>query len=295
MADYVVATKMALEVPGFTRQLEPLRAYEGQCMGHSAPYAMYSPAVVGSDLLEEWELFMGLAEAMNVELHLGGGSGPLGASAAWTTDTLLELLSAGARVPLSEVRRHPHGVVMGDPDAVVMPADRAVASRLDVGNPQMMAALAALGSAHEHTARVGLPDEELTHLLISRRSRDVVNSTGSSLTSSGARRHNPAFMNPADLAALGLASGDEIVLESRAAAIPAIVEPADDVLPGTISMSHAWGGGPDQDDRVREIGSNTSRLISRFDEPDPWCATPRMSAVPVRVRATRTESPDASA
>src|SRR5690606_33194030 len=71
LAHYVIAPKLSLEVPGFTAPTESLAPH---AMGYPAPYGQYSPALVepppGSDLIQEWEFFYGLAERMNLPLTL---------------------------------------------------------------------------------------------------------------------------------------------------------------------------------------------------------------------------------
>ncbi len=100
---------------------------------------------------------------------------------------------------------------------------------------------------------------------------------------------NPAFMNPEDLADLDLAAGDVVELESDHASILAVVEPADAVRAGVISMAHAFGDAPlpEYDEKVRSIGSNTGRLVNVERDYDRYSGMPRMSAIPVRVKRHR--------
>ena len=67
--------------------------------------------------------------------------------------------------------------------------------------------------------------------------------------------------------------------------IPAVAAASDDVRPGVISMAHCWGDSPsaDPDGRVREIGSNTNRLIDNLDHAEKYSGIPRQSTVPVAV------------
>lgn len=52
-----------------------------------------------------------------------------------------------------------------------------------------------------------------------------------------------------------------------------------------ISMAHCFGDAPEHEDGdVREIGSNTGRLVDNEDVFDPHTGIPRMSAIPVAVR-----------
>ena len=56
-----------------------------------------------------------------------------------TTDELIEVLCEGSRVPLSEVKRHPHGALFPtDPPLRVQPADPETAGRFDLANPVML-------------------------------------------------------------------------------------------------------------------------------------------------------------
>ena len=71
LADYVIATKMTLETPGMTQRAETLKYYTTR---HRllAAYAQYSPRIVdpppGSDLIEEWQFFHGLAKRLDLDL-----------------------------------------------------------------------------------------------------------------------------------------------------------------------------------------------------------------------------------
>src|SRR5262249_9589107 len=138
-----------------------------------------------------------------------------------TTREVYELLTRGSRVPLAEVERHPHGRVFDDVRDAVAPRDADCDARLDVGNADMMGALAAVAAEADRDAA---PDE-LPFRLVPRRANHVVNSSGRGIAKlMGDKPWNPAFVHPDDLAALGLASGDRVQLRSRHDAIAAIVE-----------------------------------------------------------------------
>jgi anaerobic selenocysteine-containing dehydrogenase len=92
-------------------------------------------------------------------------------------------------------------------------------------------------------------------------------------------------MNPADLEALDLAPGDMVRISSDHASILGIVEEAPEVLEGVISMAHAFGDAPEHDAEIRFIGSNTGRLTNVERDFDPHIGMPRMSAIPVNVKA----------
>jgi anaerobic selenocysteine-containing dehydrogenase len=73
LCDYVIAPKLQFEVPGMSQPNESLWFY-GVGLGYPAPYAQYAPRLVdppeGSDVIEEWEFFYGLAQRMGLQLSL---------------------------------------------------------------------------------------------------------------------------------------------------------------------------------------------------------------------------------
>ena len=203
-----------------------------------------------------------------------------------TPGEMLRLLTSHARIPLEEIAPHPSGKVFDASSAVVEPAADGGGGRLQVA-PESIAAELREVAAEPLVAGAGYrPGEEFTHRLISRRMDEVNNSSGSEIPSLRARhRFNPAYMNPADLDALGLGSGARIEIRSDYGHLPAIAEATPDVPPGVISMAHGWGDLPERDDEVAEIGSCVGRLIDTTRDYDPISGIHRQSAIPVNVRA----------
>jgi anaerobic selenocysteine-containing dehydrogenase len=283
LADYVIAPRQWVEMAGTTEKLERVpRVY---ATGYAWPgsYAHVTPPVVeppaGSEVVEDWEVFYALGRRMGLQLSVTPAAGPavpLDMERAPASDDLLELLSIGARVPLADVRAKAHGGFFPtDSPTVVRPAS-ATRGRLEVGNADMMRGLQATG------LEGGGPEGYPFRLLV-RRMPHIVNSTFNDLATNRGRGYNPAFMHPKDAAALGLADGDAVTLSSQHASIPAVAHGDRDVRPGTISMSFGFGGHDDDDDRFREVGSSTARLVRVDDDADPFSGQPRMSNIPVKV------------
>jgi anaerobic selenocysteine-containing dehydrogenase len=285
-AHYVLPPKLGLEAPAISQPNEGIWFY-GASTGYPEPYAMYQPALIeppaGSDLLEEWQVFYGIAQRLGLTLVLGGK--PLDMQRAPTTDELFEILCSGSRIPLTEVKRYPHGHIFADPSLTVLPKVPGCTERLDLGSAVMMEELREV-RAEPLTGHAGYrPQVHFTHRLVSRRLNDVYNSSGRDiprLVRNG--RYNPAYMNPADLAALGLHAGDVVEIASAHARILGVVEEAEDVRPGVVSMAHAFGDAPAEDRKVFSIGSNTGRLTSVEADYDRRTGMPMMSAIPVNVR-----------
>jgi anaerobic selenocysteine-containing dehydrogenase len=307
LADYVIAPRLPLETIGTTLQLDFVA-------GHAAGYGVveafgrYTPPVVepppGSDLIEEWELFYGLARRLGIGLEVAPTLGFLNSAAALdaraldmddkpTTEALLELLLAGGRVPLEEVRRHELGAWYGEPPVRVAPKEPGWPHRLDVAADDMMAELEALAGS---LAAVPSHDAEFPLRLVCRRVKGMVNSTVNDGIGTRGVRHNPAYLHPDDLRALRLEEGDLVELRSRRAAILGIVAADNALRRGVVSMTHAYGGLAVAVDLETQQagGSNPARLIADDAEFDRYSGQPRMSDVPVAIRRISDRVPGAA-
>ena len=292
LAHYVIAPRVGYEVPGLSLPNETL-SFFGVGFGYTQPYAMYAPKLVepppGSDLVEDWELFYGLAQQLGLQLRLSSsyswgpaaseGPTPLDMQRKPTTDELYELLCKGSRVPLETVKRAGRGALYPDDGIVVAPKDPGWQGKLDVGNAYL------LGELAEIAAEAPGRDARFAYRLISRRLPDIYNSSGRDIPRLTRKwTYNPAFMNPADLAREGLAPGDTIEIASGYERILGIVENDASVRTGAISMPHAFGGLPEEAHAVRALGSNTGALAPVDRDYDPISGIPRMSAIPVNVK-----------
>ena len=295
LAHYVIAPRLSLEREDTTLPNEALSGVFGFAQGFPAPYAQYGPKLVdppaSSDVIEEWEFFWGLANRMRVPLRTAWGEVDIDVKP--TTSQLLERMCEGSRIPLEEVKKYPHGHIFTDDEIRVAPK-RAGSPRLDVGRAEMLAELADVRAEPHFEGGGYRADDAFTHRLVSRRLLESYNSSGRDLPRlmrKYADTGNPAYMNPVDLAELGLEAGDVVEIASARAAIYGVVAPAEDVRAGVISMAHAWGDAPAEDARVRELGANTGRLSDTQRDYDPITGIPVMSAIPVNVRRVADPAP----
>lgn len=275
LAHYAVGCKLSLEKPGTSRTAE---------IQLDVPFAQYTPALVhpSFDVIEEWELFWGLAHRMRTPLVLENGQA-IDIDRKPTPDEYLDQTHAGSRIPLDEVRRHPEGHVFAAeiPERVQPGRLERAEARMDVAPAAIIEQIAAIRRETFDAALAGF-----THRLVSRRMMRVYNSTGDSLPRLRRRwSYNPAFMHADDLARLGVRPGDVVRIESAHDFIYAVAEETADVKPGVVSMAHAHGDVPERDGELREIGSNTGRLVSTARDFEAVSGMPRQSAIPVRVRA----------
>jgi anaerobic selenocysteine-containing dehydrogenase len=276
---------MPLEVSSSTVSLD---VSNGMPFGYGlgVSYANYTPPIVDvpadSDLIEEWKFFAGLYERVEAGLRARGEDvlerSPL--LAAKDTEDLLDIVSAGSRIPLEEVRGKEHGTVYVDQDIRVAGRDPGWPGRFDLANANMMAALSGIASS-------GMPgthhDADYPFRLVCRRANHVYNSSYNVPATNRGMPYNPVFVHPGDLAELDLAAGELVDIVSDLSSIPAVVEPDDTMRRGVVTMWFGFGRGPDADERVRDVGTNANRVVATDAVFDPYTGQPRMSNVPVRL------------
>ncbi len=276
VCDYVVASTLSLERADVPTTIDPW---------FEEPYTQYTPAIVEPDfdVISEWEFLYGLAQRLGTPIKLAGGT--LDLDVKPTSDDVLDLLYAKSRVPLSEVRKRDGGSVYDLEPIHVSPADADSTGRFTVAPQSLMAELESVRGEVTSAEQVADFDPAIHTLrLISRRLRHVLNSTGqhiSGLRAKGGTNH--AYMHPDDVESLGLNDGDLVDISSPRASIRGVVAVSDDLRPGVVSMAHSWGGTPDDDGSVREIGSPTGRLAD-LRSYDAITGIPCMSAIPVSVQ-----------
>jgi anaerobic selenocysteine-containing dehydrogenase len=267
-----------------------------------APWAHVTQPVVeppsGSEVIEDWEFFYGLAQRLGLQLGLrpyGAGAHvdpvPLDMGVKPTSDDLLDILARDGRVPLAEVSSHLHGKNYDSIKEYVLPKDEGCTERLDVGAPSMLLELASIevdaGAGNSTWA-----GEKFPFRMVCRRLNSRYNSTGHTFPSLiKSNPYNAAYMHPDDLDALGVVAGDEVVIANPMASVRALVEPDDTLRRGLVSIAHCWGSGVPGDDDPRS-GAAISRLISVGDAFDPLTGQPIMSNVLVSVRPVARLSTD---
>ena len=144
-----------------------------------------------------------------------------------------------------------------------------------------MAELRAYEQAPVAVERAGAGGE-FTHLLSTRRMRDLYNSLGVTLPTVRKRnKYNPAYLNGEDLAELGFESGERVEIVSAQGRTQAIMQRDDTMRRGVVALTQGWGGTPGKDD-VLVDGSCVNALIDTDRNFETINAMPHMSAVPVR-------------
>src|SRR5580698_3504173 len=161
VADYVLASRLAFEIPVLSFLTE-LNSVFHQGYGYPDPFGSAQPALVeppqGSDVIDAWRAYYRIAQHMGLKLKCGSmfvaEGKPLDMVNEPTTDDIYALIAEGSAVPLERLRQYPNGHVFDEARVHVGPRDPACSDRLDLGNEQMMADLAAM-AAEDILARRG--------------------------------------------------------------------------------------------------------------------------------------------
>ena len=292
LANYVFGCRLSLEKADYSRHLE---------WYFTDPFAQYTPAFIEPDfdVIEEWEFFWGMAHRMRVPIRLGRS--PLGPPVPGrpvdidrkpSIEELMEIEAADSRIPLARVRQYPSGHIFEDARVRVAPRDPATAGHFDLA-PQLFLDDLRQVVAEPIVAGGGYREgEPFTHRLISRRMREVFNSTGVHLAALNSKGPgNPAYMNPDDMRDNTIKSGDLVEIESANGMIVGVARPEACLRRGVISMAHSWGDLPEGGDAQLhpEAGGCTNRLIADDSDFEPLVGQCRQSAIPVNVRRAASE------
>jgi anaerobic selenocysteine-containing dehydrogenase len=271
LAHYLIAPKMTLERDDVTLLSDAW---------YEKPYSQYAHAVVEADgdVIEEWQLYWGLARRMGLELRIGGLDAREPADPG--KFELLEAITRGSRVPLARLRDNPGGHVFEDVDVIVEPGDPSSAARLRFFPD-------GLGEEIDEMLADAAVDARFTHRLICARSKYVLNSSGLTLTELRGKSGttNPALLHPDDIAALGLEDDALVQVSSAHGSLLAVLRADPRIRPGVVAMHHSWGVAPDHADadRVREVGANTNRLVGSSGRRERHTGMLRQSAIPVSI------------
>lgn len=257
LADYIIGPKLPYERADHSLYLE---------RNFQVPFSHYTPAVVpppeGSDVVDDWYALWRIAQAAGISLQFAGE--PLaapGSQQAPTSEELLARLVKGSRVPLEQVKAAGQGALF-DNELRVSP--RSSDARFEVMPEDVAAEVGQVAQQMQGSAIIASSAGNEFQAVV-RRHKDMMNSTGTYFPSV-IRRYgtNPIYMNPNDMARLGLAEGDEVLVSSSGdREIGGRLKSDRRLREGVISISHGWSG------RASHPLEATNRLI----DPDEGKAT----------------------
>jgi anaerobic selenocysteine-containing dehydrogenase len=282
LAHYVIAPQVCMEREDVTLLSE---------WWYEEPYAFYTPAMIKpvGDLVNMWELFWELARRLDVPIDLPGGR--LSFDLKPTTDQVLDLITEGSRVPLTEVREKSRngGHIFEGAEAVVEPPDPGHQGRFQLTPDGVLDEIRSLRAERlPEGGVITVAGSTYTHLLVSRRIRHFYNSSGQYVE--GLRKFgttNFAHIHPEDLASLNIPSNSLIEIQAENGAIVGVALADEKVKPGVISMAACFGDIDSCRDNVREQGSSTNKLVMTDKYYDRITGMTRLGAIPVNIVALR--------
>ena len=275
LADYVIAPRLQLEredVPNVMDRRFP------------AVYTNYAERVINTndDVLNEWEVFVGIAKRNKTKIKLAGGELPL--NDHLTDSKVIDYVYGNARFPMDKWRENKR-TIHNDNPIRVLPGDPENNERFAVCPDDVFKELSEVREETSGTELLSTFDKSLfPYLLVGRRLKHALNSLGSELPGlSKVATTNYAYVNPDDLTELGATDGDLLKISSPRSSVVGVIESDPDIKRGVVSMSHSWGGISLTDEKVRDIGSPTNRLVSSDSGYDRITGLPIMSAIPVNI------------
>jgi anaerobic selenocysteine-containing dehydrogenase len=253
------------------------------------PHQAFVPAAVGtpagSQLVDEWRVYWELAKRLGCTVSLSGRA--LDMKDAPSTREIIDLVISGGITTVAELEASPGGKMFDLPPAIVGEGSDDPSLRFELMPDDVAQELRRVAVRPSVAAAGTYP-----LLLTSRRMREVMNSLGNNWAGPRERHtYNPAYLHPDELAAHDLQPGDRIEITSDHDSIEAIVAADGTLRLGVVSMSHCWGGLPDEQPDYEQVGSCTARLVSLDRDFEPINAMPRMTAIPVRIRKTSADRP----
>ena len=278
-AHYILPAKLQYERPDMSPGHPALKFYPGA-------WAQFTPAIVpppkDAEVVDDWYVFWALAKRLGRTINFAGRR-LLDGDEPPSTEDLIAILLERSQTSLEELRSYPHGRQFPIAGGVVKPPRPGHDAVFDVMPADVLAELHQYMGEPVATQRAGL-GKEFTHLLSTRRMRDVYNSLGTALPSVRKRnKYNPAYLHSDDLAELEMAPGTRVEIISAHGRTQAILERDDTMRRGVVSLSQGWGGTPGQED-VLVDGTCVNALIDTAVHFEDINAMPHMSAVPVRFR-----------
>jgi len=277
LSDYIFAPKMMFE-----RADLPFSIYGWAFF--PVPWAQYQPELVpppaSSELVDEWTVYWGIAKRLGLQLSVNGVE--LDMVTQPTTEEILRIAALNSVVPLEEIKQYPGGKIF-DIAGTVQPARAEATGKFEIMADDVMAEMAEIVAEDVEPGVTISNGERFAYRLAVRRNQDTCNSWGVHLGYTRDRMpSNPGWMNPKDIASMGVRPGERIKVQSDHGAIVVVAQPDETVRQGVIQITHCWGGLPG-DGANEELGASTNLLISSDRDFAPINSMARMSAIPVNI------------
>lgn len=278
-AHYILPPRMQYERADLMMHLPGYACWPGG-------WAQFTPPAIrrpkDSEVVEDWYVFWSIAKRLGKTIALNGAA--LDMEVPPSAEALIDILLKGGVTSIDELKGSPSGLdVLARGQRVQLPRPEAN-GRFELMPADVAEELKCCLGACSAPGRFERDGKTFSHLLATRRMRDMFNSNGRYVRSVRRRTsYNPAYLHPDDLAALRLAVGDRVELVSAAGSVRAILGEDRNIKRGVVSIAHGWGDQPDGGEDVAATGTAVNALIDTDRHYEAINAMPHMGAVPVDI------------
>ena len=262
----------------------------------TTPFIQMTDPVVApaGEARQEWEIIEAISRRVGVvpsslRLLRWAGRAGLRLSPERLVDLILRAGPGGdwfglrrgeGRLSVAELRRNPHGIVLGDGLAggVLRKKIRHRDKRVRLDPPEVLADARMLAAPGGH-------DPSFPLRLIGLRELRSHNSWmhNAPLLMRGGREHT-ARVHPEDAAAAGIADGDDCRVTSAHGSIELPAKLTDEVKPGTVAVPHGWGHRGGWRVANGAGGANVNALASSDpDELERLAGMAHLNGIPIRI------------
>ncbi|MGV6806694.1 MAG: molybdopterin-containing oxidoreductase family protein [bacterium] len=191
--------------------------------------------------------------------------------------TLVQWWCEGNGIDYDELMAAENGLVLDLPETRVAEVPQTEDS------PRLQLCPDDVASELQAVVAESIDDGDFRYRLVTRRLLEAMNSAYRDTVDSTKRFPvNFAYMNPEDIEAEGLATGDSVRVASEYGELETLVRPDKGLRRGVIAMAHCWGRIPIENGRERR-GGFTGNLVTLDDHIEPINHMPRQTAIPVNV------------
>jgi anaerobic selenocysteine-containing dehydrogenase len=281
LSHYIIATSQPFERHDISIPGENL---------YPEAFAQYAPPVVEKPVavIDDWAFFWGVAAKMNIPLTLkywtyGRDFNDIDEGLLLPLDRppepeeMIRFLCRNSRVPFEVLRDNPSGVRPEFKPQFIESVAKDNGARLQLCPADVAAELSMLLAEDN-------PMGEFAFYLTSRRILESMNSAFRD--SARTRRKYPvnwAYMNPDDMASLGISTEDGIQIESEFGQIRALAKVDSGLRRGVVSMTHLFGQLNSMASPLSQAGSFTGQLSSLQKYVEAINFMPRFSGMPVNI------------
>ncbi len=273
ISSYHLPSMMQYERADITALRSGVPLWPGSWAQYTAPVASQPEH---ADLVEDWYVFWKLCEKMGKAFRINNQK--IHSDSPPDIDEIHAAILRGAAIGLPELKQHPSGKYFDSAPRKVQAA-RNARHRFDILPDDVRSEIDSYLAEKREVPAERTSKSGGSFILTSRRTPDLVNSTGRSVDAIQNRvDENFVFMHPDDMASCGWPAGQDVQVVSEYGSCLSRLAEDTSMLPGTISLAHGWPSSP-----LERGPSNVNNLTSCTDQVQAINAMPVFTGLHVSV------------